>query len=84
MCCGSKRSALSSASASRPQPRAVPAPPRTEATPAPVASRPIPPTQPVDAKEAAVFAPNPQFRHSATQREAPAVARPARIWRLTS
>jgi hypothetical protein len=84
MCCGSKRSAWRSAPASRPLPRADRAPPRTEATPAPVAARPIPPTQPVDAKEAAVFAPNPQFRRSAAQREAPAAPRPARIWRLTS
>ena len=84
MCCGSKRSALSSASASRTPPRAVAAPPRTETSPAPVTAAPIPPTQPVDVKEAAVFAPTPQFRRSATQREPPAVARPARIWRLTS
>jgi hypothetical protein len=84
MCCGSKRSGLSSASASRPPPRADRAPPRAEATPAPVMAGPIPPTQPVDAKEAAVFAPNPQFRRLATQREALAAPRPGRIWRLTS
>ena len=84
MCCGSKRSALSSASASRPQPRAVPAPPRAEATPAAVAPAPMPRTQKVEAKEAVVFAPNPQFRHSATQREALAAPRLARIWRLMS
>jgi hypothetical protein len=83
MCCGSKRSALSSASASRTPPRVAPAP-RTEATPTPVTAASIPPAQVFDAKEAAVFAPNPQFRRSATQDEAQAVARPARIWRLTS
>ena len=75
MCCGSKRSAWRSAPASTPQPRAAPAP---------VAPAPIPPKRPVDAREASVFAPNPQFRRSATQREAPAAPRSARIWRLTS
>ena len=84
MCCGSKRSALSSASASRTPPRVAPASPRTEATPTPVTAASIPPAQVFDAKEAAVFAPNPEFRRSATQHEAQAVARPARIWRLTS
>lgn len=85
MCCGSKRSGLSSASASRPPPRGDRAPfPRPAATPMPVTARPIPPTQPVDAKETAVFAPNPQFRRSATQPDAPAAPRPARIWRLSS
>lgn len=84
MCCGSKRSGLSSASASRPPPRGDRGPPRPAATPMPVTARPIPPTQPVDAKETAVFAPNPQFRRSATQPDAAAAPRPARIWRLTS
>jgi hypothetical protein len=83
MCCGSKRSALSSASAARPQPRAVPAPPRAEATPATVTAAPVPPAQKVDAKEAALFAPSAQLRRSAPQPETP--ARPAgRLWRLTS
>lgn len=76
MCCGSKRSAWRSAPASTPRPRAAPAPP-------PVVPRPSPPTQPVNAKEAAVFALSPQFRRSVPQQEAP-LARPARIWRLTS
>jgi hypothetical protein len=84
MCCGSKRSALSSASASRPQPRTVSEPSRAEATPAPVKAAAIPPAQKVNAKEASVFAPNPQFRRAATQHDAQAVGRPARIWRLTS
>lgn len=76
MCCGSKRSAWRSAPASTPQPRAAP-------TPAPVAARPSPPTQPVAAKEPAVFAPSSQLRRSAPQPETP--ARPAgRVWRLTS
>lgn len=76
MCCGSKRSAWRSAPASTLQPRAAP-------TPAPVAARPNPPTQPVAAKEAAIVAPSPPFRRSVPPQEAPA-ARPARIWRLTS
>jgi hypothetical protein len=84
MCCGSKRSALSSASTSRPPARAMASPPRTEATPTPVTAASIPSAQGLDAKEAAVFAPNLQFRRSATQHQAQAVARPARIWRLTS
>jgi hypothetical protein len=77
MCCGSKRSAWRSAPASTPQPRAAPTPP-------PVAPRPSPPAQGVDAKEAALLAPSPQLRRSAPQPETPAVARPARVWRLTS
>jgi hypothetical protein len=84
MCCGSKRSALSSASVSRPPPRPDLGPPRIEATPALVTTRLIPPTRPVHANEAAVFAPPHEFRRSATQPEAPAAPGSARIWRLTS
>jgi hypothetical protein len=90
MCCGSKRSAWRSAPASTPQPRAAPipvsaAPIPVSAAPIPVsaAPTPVPPKPPVDAREAAVFAPSPKFRLSALQQEAPS-ARPARIWRLTS
>jgi hypothetical protein len=76
MCCGSKRSAWRSAPASTPQPRAAP-------TPVSAAPTPVPPKPPVDAREAAAFAPSPKFRLSVLQQEAPS-ARPARIWRLTS
>jgi hypothetical protein len=77
MCCGNKRSAWRSAPASMPQPRAAPTPASA------AAPTPVPPKPPVDAREAAVFAPNPKPRLSALQQEAPS-ARPARIWRLTS
>ena len=75
MCCGNKRSAWRSAATSTPQPRAAPTPASAVPT---VSTKP-----PVDAREAAVFAPTPKFRLSALQQEAPSV-RPARIWRLTS
>jgi hypothetical protein len=83
MCCGSKRSALSSASASRTSPRAVPAPPRTEtAAAAPVTAEPINPAREVDVSDAAVFASSDSSRQS-PQRQSVS-PHLGRRWRLSS
>jgi hypothetical protein len=84
MCCGSKRSALSSASASRPPARAVASPPRTETVPAPVAAAPIPPAQRVDVgRGAAAFASGDPSGQSPQQQNA-VPPQAGRRWRLSS
>jgi hypothetical protein len=83
MCCGSKRSALSSASASRPPARAVASPPRSETMPAPVAAAPIPPAREVDVRRAAVFASGDPSGQSPQQQNA-APPQAGRRWRLSS
>jgi hypothetical protein len=91
MCCGSKRSGLSSASASRlpprtvpAPPRTVPAPPRTETTPAPVMAAPIPPAQRVDVgRSATAFALSDPSAQS-PQRQSAAPSQAIRRWRLSS
>jgi hypothetical protein len=82
MCCGSKRSALSSASASRTSPRAVPAPPRTEAAATPVTVEPTSPAREVDVSDAAVFAPSDSSRQP-PQRQSVS-PHLGRRWRLSS
>ena len=77
MCCGSKRSALMSASASTPQPRVA------TPTPAPVAARPILAPQEVDVTRAAAFAPSGLFSRSASPLNVSPTP-PARRWGLTS
>jgi hypothetical protein len=84
MCCGSKRSALSSASASRPLARAVASPPRTETTAAPVMAAPIPPAQRVDVgRSATAFALSDPSAQS-PQRQSAAPSQAIRRWRLSS
>jgi hypothetical protein len=83
MCCGSKRSALSSASASRPPSRAVASPPRTDTTPAPVMAAPIPPAQKVDVRDVAMIASSDPSRQSPQHQNA-APPQAARRWRLSS
>ena len=75
MCCGSKRSALRSASTSLP-------PSRATSTPAPVGAAPISLARQADAGAAAGPAQSDGFPRSAPQ---PAVipARSHRMWRLT-
>lgn len=82
MCCGSKRSALSSASASRTSPRAVPAPPRTETAAAPVTAEPISPAREVDVSDAAVVASSDSLREP-PQRQSVS-PHLGRRWRLSS
>jgi hypothetical protein len=73
MCCGSKRAALSSASASRQPARAGAPPPRTETMPA----------QQADVRKAAVFASgDPSLQPPQQQYAAPPQG--GRRWRLSS
>ncbi len=81
MCCGSKRSALSSASASRPR-RAVTAPTRAETILAPVTAAPIPSAPEVGVRGAAGFASSGAFPQSPQRQDAPPQA--VRRWRLSS
>jgi hypothetical protein len=84
MCCGSKRSALSSASTSRLPARAVASPPRTETMPAPVTTAPIPPAQRVDVgRRAAVLASGDPSGQSPQQQNA-VPPQAGRRWRLSS
>ena len=83
MCCGSKRSALSSASASRPPARAVASPPRSETMPAPVTAAPIPRPHEVEVRTSATVASSDLSRQSAQQQSA-ATPQAVRRWRLSS
>jgi hypothetical protein len=81
MCCGSKRSALSSASASRTSPRAVTPAPRAE-TATPVTAEPISSAREVDVSDAAVFASSDSSRQSPQRPSASPLL--GRRWRLSS
>jgi hypothetical protein len=76
MCCGSKRSAWRSASASTQPPRAAP-------MPVSVAPAPTPPTRQAVVTDAPVFASSDPF-HLSQRRLDLTPARPVRRWGLTS